>query len=75
MKHIALIISILAISATAFAQTYSNANLNGSYSLQFGSPQTYNWSKTFTCPTCKKVFGSGPMLGGHYKAEPAHRQK
>jgi hypothetical protein len=55
VKHIALIISILAISATAFAQTYSNANLNGSYSLQFGSPQTYNWSKTFTCPTNSQV--------------------
>ena len=31
--------------------------------------------KTFTCPTCKKVYASGPMLGGHYKAEPTHRQK
>ena len=31
--------------------------------------------KTFTCPTCKAVFDSGPKLGGHYKAEPTHRQK
>lgn len=51
MKQIALITLILLISSTAFAQTYSNANLNGSYSLQFSTPVTYNWSKTFTCPT------------------------
>jgi hypothetical protein len=51
VKRIVLIGFILAISATAFAQTYSNANLNGSYSLQFSTPVTYNWSKTFTCPT------------------------
>jgi hypothetical protein len=55
VKHIALIISILAISAIASAQTYSNANLNGSYSLQFGTLQSYNWSKTFTCPTNSTV--------------------
>jgi hypothetical protein len=51
MKYVALIISILVISASAFGQTYSNANLNGSYSFQFGTPQSYNWSKTFTCPS------------------------
>ena len=31
--------------------------------------------KTFTCPTCKAVFRSGPMLGVHYKAQPTHRVK
>jgi hypothetical protein len=51
VKQIALIIAGLLISATSFAQTYSNANLNGTYSFQFGSPETYSWSKTFTCPT------------------------
>jgi hypothetical protein len=44
----------LLISTAAFAQ-YSNANLNGAYSVQFGSPQTYNWSKTFTCPTNSSI--------------------
>ena len=51
MKYFALITLILVISASGFAQTYSNANLNGAYSVQFGSPQGYNWSKTFTCPS------------------------
>jgi len=51
VKQIVLIIAGLLISATSFAQTYSNANLNGTYSFQFGSPQTYSWSKTFSCPT------------------------
>ena len=51
MKHVALITSLLLLSITALAQTYSNANLNGNYSVQFGTPQTYNWSKTFACPT------------------------
>lgn len=51
MKKIALITLILLVSATGFAQTYSNANLNGAYSVQFGTPQSYNWFKTFTCPT------------------------
>lgn len=50
VKSIGLIIAGLLMSASAFAQ-YSNANLNGTYSFHFGSPQTYNWSKTFTCPT------------------------
>lgn len=31
--------------------------------------------RTFACPTCKKVFASGMMLGGHYKTEPSHRAK
>lgn len=51
MKHIVLIVAGLLISATSFAQAYSNANLNGTYSFQFGSPETYSWSKTFACPT------------------------
>jgi hypothetical protein len=51
VKKIVLIALTLLLSATAFAQTYSNANLNGSYSFHFGTPQTYNWFKTFTCPT------------------------
>ena len=51
MKHVALTTSLLLLSITALAQTYSNANLNGNYSIQFGSPQTYSWSKTFTCPS------------------------
>lgn len=55
MKKIALITLILLVSATGFAQTYSNANLNGAYSVQFGTPQSYNWSKTFTCPTNSQV--------------------
>lgn len=54
MKQILLIVSILAASP-AFAQTYSNANLNGAYSFQFGSPQTYSWSKTITCPSNSSV--------------------
>lgn len=54
MKQVLLIIAILTTS-TAFAQTYSNANLNGAYSFQFGSAQTYNWSKTFTCPSNSTV--------------------
>jgi hypothetical protein len=55
VKKIAPITLILLVSATGFAQTYSNANLSGSYSVQFGTPQSYNWSKTFTCPTNSQV--------------------
>ncbi len=51
MKYIVLIISVLAVSAGAAAQTYSDANLSGGYSFQFGTPQTYVWSKTFACPS------------------------
>ena len=51
MKHVALITSLLLLSVTAWGQTYSNANLNGNYSFNFGSPQNYSWSKTFRCPT------------------------
>jgi hypothetical protein len=59
VKHIALIISILAVSATAFAQTYSNANLNGSYSLQFANPSADSWSKTVSCPTNSSITATG----------------
>jgi len=45
-----MIIAGLLLSATSFAQ-YSNANLSGTYSVQFSSPSTYGWSKTFSCPT------------------------
>jgi hypothetical protein len=55
MKHTALIIAILAVSTGAFAQTYSNANLNGSYLFQYVTPKTSNWSKTFTCPSNSTV--------------------
>jgi len=55
VKHIALITSLLLLSVTALGQTYSNANLNGNYSFNFGSPQNYSWSKTFTCPTQSQV--------------------
>ena len=55
MKRTFLIISFLALCTTGFAQTYSNANLNGTYSVQFGDPQAYNWFKTFTCPTNSQI--------------------
>ena len=55
MKHVALITSLLLLSVTALGQTYSNANLNGNYSFNFGSPQNYSWSKTFTCPTQSQI--------------------
>ena len=52
MKHAALVVaSILLMSTAALAQTYSNANLNGKYSLQNGRTQNDMWSKTFACPT------------------------
>jgi hypothetical protein len=55
VKHVALITSLLLLSGAALAQTYSNANLDGNYSVQFGSPQAYNWSKTFTCPSNSQI--------------------
>lgn len=51
MKHLALITSILLISAAAMAQTYSDANLNGAYAFQQTNPQTDTWFKLFKCPT------------------------
>jgi hypothetical protein len=55
MKHLRFAALLLLISATALAQTFSNANLNGSYAFQFGQPQTDTWSKTFSCPTNSAV--------------------
>jgi hypothetical protein len=52
----------------------SNYTVAGSAGGQ-AKPAAKKGKKTFTCPTCKKVFASGPMLGGHYKAKPTHRQK
>lgn len=54
VKKIGLAVAGLLISTAAFAQ-YSNANLNGAYSVQFGSAAAYSWSKTFTCPTNSSV--------------------
>lgn len=51
MKHLALITSLLLISAAAMAQTYSDANLNGGYAFQSTNPQTDTWFKLFTCPS------------------------
>lgn len=52
MKKFALSISLLLFMAVcAWGQTYSDANLDGTYSLQFGTPQVYGWSKTFICPS------------------------
>jgi hypothetical protein len=51
VKQVVLITSLLLLSITALGQTYSNTNLNGTYSVQFGSPQNYSWFKTFKCPT------------------------
>src|SRR5579863_8068638 len=67
MKQIALIISTLVISSTAFAQ-YSNANLNGTYSFQFANPSNDSWSKTVPCPTNSSITATGggsttPMSG------------
>lgn len=55
VKRTLLIISFLALATIGFAQTYSNANLNGAYSVQFGDPQAYSWFKTFTCPTNSQI--------------------
>jgi hypothetical protein len=55
VKQVVLITSLLLLSVTALGQTYSNTNLNGNYSLNFGSPQNYSWSKTFTCPTQSQI--------------------
>jgi hypothetical protein len=55
MKHFALSIWLLFIAACAWGQTYSDANLNGTYSVQFGTPQDYGWSKTLTCPSNSQI--------------------
>jgi hypothetical protein len=49
MRHFALVISVLLLSVTAFAQTYSNASLNGNYTFQSPQPEYDTWSKTATC--------------------------
>lgn len=50
MKRATLVILSMLLSGSALAQTYSNANLNGKYSTQFGLVETNTWSKTFACP-------------------------
>jgi hypothetical protein len=55
VKHTLLIITFMALSTIGHAQNYSNANLNGAYSFQFGDPQAYEWTKTFTCPTNSEI--------------------
>ena len=55
MKRTMLTLFCQLISVAALAQTYSNANLNGKYSLQIGQPAYDSWSKTFACPTDTSV--------------------
>lgn len=55
MKPIVLTALWLLIPAASLAQTYSNANLNGPYSFQFGQPAYDTWFKTFACPTDSAV--------------------
>jgi hypothetical protein len=56
VKKLGWIIAVVLLLATSLlAQTYTNANLNGVYSVQFSSPQTYSWSKTFSCPTNSQI--------------------
>jgi hypothetical protein len=49
MKHFALLTSLLLLSVAGFAQTYSNASLNGNYSFQSPQPEFDTWSKTASC--------------------------
>lgn len=51
MKQLTLVTSLVLMSVASFAQTYSDANLNGPYALQTTNPQTYTWFKLFTCPS------------------------
>jgi hypothetical protein len=55
MKRYALLLCFLLVSVATFAQTYSNANLNGSYTIQLSDPYYAVWSKTFTCPSNSSV--------------------
>lgn len=48
MKHIALT-SLLLLSITGFAQTYSNASLNGNYTVQLSSTQNNSWGNSASC--------------------------
>ena len=61
MKHVTLAISLLLLSVTAFAQTYSNANLNGAYSVQISLVQYDVWSKTvsYVCAGTTWTFTGG----------------
>jgi sorbitol-specific phosphotransferase system component IIA len=49
VKIFALAISLLLLSVTAFAQTYSNANLNGSYTLQTTRTTYDSWAHSASC--------------------------
>jgi len=55
MKVFARFASLLALCGTALAATYSLANLNGSYAVQFSQPRYAQWSKTFSCPTNSSI--------------------
>ena len=46
-----LIYLLIFLPSAAFAQTYSDASLNGTYVFQISNPLAYGWSKTFSCPT------------------------
>jgi hypothetical protein len=56
MRHFVLVTSLLLVSFAAFAQTYSNASLNGSYTLQFSQTQYDTWSKTARCTYNGKTY-------------------
>jgi hypothetical protein len=49
-QYVALLISFLVISVTAFSQTYSDSNLAGKYFFQTVKGETAYWYKTFSCP-------------------------
>lgn len=70
MKPIALTLSWMLISVAALAQTYTDANLNGKYAIQYAEPNTDTWSKTFVCPSNSTVSftatGSTTTMTGFY---------
>ena len=49
MKPFALATSLLLLSITAFAQTYSNASLSGSYTIQTTRASYDSWSNSASC--------------------------
>jgi hypothetical protein len=51
VKQLALTLSLILLSVAAVAQSYSDANVKGKYSVQIGTPDYYSWFKTFPCPT------------------------
>lgn len=55
MKRIIVVLACLLISGVSLALTYSNASLNGKYAVQFATPNSVTWSKTFVCPTNSNV--------------------